>query len=335
MREGFSLPHFPNKMIKYTNFRSLKKELIQNLNELWNEEFGFIFPISKELFYRNTYGTKGFLDEYSYVVLNDDLPIGFIINKIWESSKIDGLYENIGWISLIYVSKPYRKQGIGSYLIEETFKNFNTLGISKIYLGKDYQNFFPGLPKDLKENLDWFKNRGFNQLYETNDLINYSCRCNLTYRNTNYKIRLAKKQDFPQLIDFMKHNFPGRWVVELQDYINNDGNGNEFIISLDSNNTICGFCRIGNPNTPINQIGFSLTWRNRFVRLGGVGPLGVNSNFRKHGIASDMIVFAIEYLKNYNCDALIIDWTNLLSFYRKFGFEIWKTYIYLEKNLNN
>ena len=320
-------------MLIYRNFKSFNKQFILNLRNLWNNEFGFIFPISLELFNRNTYLTNGFLEEYSYVVLEDDLPIGFIINKYWPTTNEDGLYESTGWISLIYVLKQYRKKGIGTKLIEMSLEAFKSLNIKKIYLGKDYQNFFPGLPKDLKEHLEWFRKRGFIDLYETNDLINLNISTNLILKDSPFEYKICTKDLLPNLIEFMKKNFPGRWLKELNDYIKYDGDGSEFVICTGSSNTIYGFCRIGKYNTPIEKIAFSLTWRNRFDKLGGIGPLGVDSNFRKQNIAYNMIVYGINFLKENCCDCLIIDWTNLLSFYRKFGFEIWKTYIYIEKNL--
>lgn len=320
-------------MLIYRNFKSFNKQFILNLRNLWNNEFGFIFPISLELFNRNTYLTNGFLEEYSYVVLEDDSPIGFIINKYWPTTNEDGLYESTGWISLIYVLKQYRKKGIGTKLIELSLEAFKSLNIKKIYLGKDYQNFFPGLPKDLKEHLEWFRKRGFVDLYETNDLINLNASTNLILKDSPFEYKICAKDLLPNLIEFMKKNFPGRWLKELNDYIKYGGDGSEFVICADSSNTIYGFCRIGKYNTPIEKIAFSLTWRNRFDKLGGIGPLGVDSNFRKQNIAYNMIVYGINFLKENCCECLIIDWTNLLSFYRKFGFEIWKTYIYIEKNL--
>ena len=320
-------------MLIYRKFKEFDKQFILDLRNLWNDEFGFIFPISEELFNRNTYLTEGFLEENSYVVLDDGFPIAFIINKNWPTTNIDGLYESTGWISLIYVSKQYRKNGIGSKLLEMSFEAFEALKIKKIYLGKDYQNFFPGLPKDLKENLDWFKHRGFEALYETNDLINLNISTDLLMKDSPFEYKLCTKELLPNLVQFMKNNFPGRWLKELNDYIKIGGNGNEYVICTDSSNMIYGFCRIGRFNTPIEKIAFSLTWRNRFEKLGGIGPLGVDSNFRRQHIAYNTIIKAMNILKEEGCKCLIIDWTNLLSFYRRFGFEIWKTYIYIEKNL--
>ena len=320
------------------NFLDCAKDLASILPNLWNQEYGFIFPITDELFQRNTYGTKGFLPENSYVALVDNQPIGFIITKTWDDDYKIPAYESVGWISLIFVQQAFRSQGIGTRLLDLSINYFKNQGIKHIYLGKDYQNFFPGLPKDLKAFGDWFSKRGFEALYETNDLINlnlsiFSKELLPYHDHHEYLIRLAKKEDLPQLLDFMTREFPGRWFVELKDYLNNGGKGDEYLICLNSSQEVVGFCRIGTYQTPINLIGFSLTWRARFARLGGLGPLGVAKDHRHNNIAHNLLVTGVMELRNRGCNQAIIDWTNLLELYRKYGFEIWKTYIYTEIKL--
>lgn len=324
-------------MINYLKFNSFKEKEILELRNLWNEELEFIFPISEELFKRNTYLTEGFLEDGSYVALVDNNPVGFIISKVWNTTKIDGLYENIGWITLIYVSKKFRNQGIGSNLISLVENDLKSKGITNIFLGKDYQNFFPGLPIDLKEHYKFFEKRGYTGLYQTHDLVNNNLSAELLNRDFNhniYDIKVCTENDFPELIKFMKKNFPGKWLIELQDYIKNGGTGKEFVVCINDKGRICGFVKACSYQTPIKLIGFSLTWRDRFDRLGGIGPLGVDSDCRRQNIAYNMIVYSINYLRSLGCQSLIIDWTNLLSFYRQFGFEVWKTYTYIEKKLN-
>ena len=307
---------------------------------MWNDEYGFIFNITEGLFKRNTYGTPGFLEENSFVAIEDNEPVGFIISKVWDYPMYQESFQGIGWISLIFVKKEYRNRGIGSTLLDEATNGFKQLGITKLYLGKDYQNFFPGLPKDLKSNGAWFSKRGFEALYETNDLINlnpqgFTASLKEYHDNREYNIHLACEKDFPRMQKFFEESFPGRWVVEFLDYVKYGGNGNEFLICTNSLQEVVGFCRLGTNETPIEQIGFSLTWRAKpsFVKLGGLGPLGVSKDYRHNNIAYNLLITGLMELKKRGCHEAIIDWTNLLDFYRMFGFELWKTYIYTQKNL--
>ncbi len=325
-----------NNSIYYVNFKSYSKEKALKLHKLWNEELGFIFPISDELMQRNTYDTEGFLEEQSFVAICNEEPVGFIINKIWSHKYQLEAYLNTGWISLIYVKKEFRNNGIGTLLLQKSLDVFKSLGCTKVFLGKDYQNFFPGLPVDLKAHVKWFTNRGFSGLYDTNDLVNNNLVSKYELReyldDTKYKIRLGNKFDLPKIDAFFQKNFPSRWHVEYLDYVSNGGNGSEYLICLDQFENVCGFCKIQTFETPINLIGYSLTWRKRFDRIGGVGPLGVDKDYRHKNIAYNLLVSAINELIDRNCQKAIIDWTNLMELYRKFGFEIWKSYTYLQFN---
>ena len=325
-------------MINYVSFKDFGKERIVNVTNLWNEEFGFIYPITPELLKRNTYDTEGFTAEHSYLAIMDGEIVGFVINKIFSHQIKIAKYEDTGFISLIYVKRKKRKLGIGSELLNLSLTYFKSLGIKKVHLGSDYQNFFPGLPKDFKEELPWFIKRGFISPYETNDLIHHVNNLEIiNYKpfkdNANYQIKFLGKEDIPSMLEFMETNFPGRWLAELLDYLKDDYLGNEYVVAIDEQKRVCGFVRLGDKNTPTAKIAYSLTYRAAFPHLGGIGPIGVDQNKRHLNIAYNLLVFAIKYLISEETTDIIIDWTNLISFYRQFNFQIWKSYFYLNQEI--
>ena len=137
----------------------LKLSEYEKLNDLyliWNAEYGNIYPITAELFERNI---ENIYMKASYVAVDDGKLIGFVIGKVWQDDYNIKTYEKIGWISLIYVKKEFRNNGIGTLLLQKSLDVFKSLGCTKVFLGKDYQNFFPGLPVDLKAHVKWFTNR--------------------------------------------------------------------------------------------------------------------------------------------------------------------------------
>lgn len=312
------------KIIRLNEYNFDKK-----LYEMWNNDYKQIFPISESLFNRNT--SNSYCDA-SFVALENNEPIGFIVGKIWDDEyEIKG-YENCGWINLIYVLPHYRNKGIGEALLKKAENEFEKLNKSIIYIGRDYLNYFPGLPCDLKNSLEWFLKRGYNNPYNTYDLI-----CNKNFElqpliNDNYLFRPANINDKDNLITFMNNNWPGRWTKEVVDYFNNGGTGREYLLCLD-NDYICAFTKIGYPSTTDNLISYSMTWRNRFNKLGGIGPLGVDIKYRKRHLGRDIVCYGKNVLIENNVSDIIIDWTGLLDFYRPYGFEVWKSYFYLTKNL--
>ena len=76
-----------------------------------------------------------------------------------------------------------------------------------------------------------------------------------------------------------------------------------------------------------------MMWKDRFDNLGGIGPLGVDKDYRKMHLGGDIIKAAQNYLVDYGVSDIIIDWTGLMELYQKYGFEVYKTYKYT--NLKN
>ena len=87
----------------------------QILIQLWNDEYKKIYPISKELFERNVSNINV---DLSFVVINNNEVVGFILAKTWEDDFPIASYQDTGWISLFYVKKQFRNQGIGSKLLD-------------------------------------------------------------------------------------------------------------------------------------------------------------------------------------------------------------------------
>ena len=318
-------------MIEYIKLSQFKNKI--DIINLWNKEYYKIYPISEELFMRNS---SNLADELSYVAIDErGNLVGFILSKIWEDKFKITSYDDTCWINLIYVVPKSRRLGIGSKLLELVEKEAEKIGKKNLYLGRDYCNYFPGLPVDLKNSCPWFEKKGFVRPYDTFDLIkniDNPSLDKLKLRNDSYIFRISTLSDKDDLIAFMKKNWPGRWLKELIDYYENGGDGKEYVIALDNNN-ICAFAKIGYPNTDISLISYNMTWRNRFKALGGIGPLGVDTSYRKRNLGYDIVAFANNVLIDNKVSNIIIDWTGLVDFYRLMGFEVFKSYYYMNKTL--
>lgn len=319
--------------MKYIQIQNYQK--INEIYTLWNKAYGCIFPISEELFQRNI---SNIYQKGSYIVLNDeDKIIGFVLAKIWKEDFKIPTYEDSGWINLLYVDSKYQNQGVGSRLLELVEKEMRVLGKKRIYLGRDYLNYFPGLPVDLKNSASFFEKRGFVRPYDTYDLIKSIkgiYKQKLPLKNDAVQYRIASITDKEQIIGFICKNWPGRWTKETIDYFDNGGTGREYVLALDKDQ-ICAFAKVGYPSTNTNLISYSQTWRNRFDTLGGIGPLGVDIAYRKRNIGYDIVAFANNVLIDEGVSEIIIDWTGLLDFYRHMGFEVFKSYFYMTKELKN
>lgn len=304
-------------MIKYQSII----DYIDCIN-LWNREVGFIYPITPEVFKQNV---LNYQSKIAYGAYNDNELVGFIIGKTFESPILSS-YNNKAWISLFYVSHKYRRQGIGSKLLTMLEDNFNDK--EEIFVGKDINNFFPGVPTDFINLTDNFLlKRGYEGNKYTHDLINYNPQYYPT-RNQDCEYVVGTIEIKDQLLKFLEKNFPGRWYYDAYDYFRNGGNGTSYAL-IKKNNAIIAFARINDRHEKIYP--YNVTWYKRFKNLGGIGPLGVDIDERGKGFGYDIVAHAINILKNRNIVEMIIDWTGILEFYQKFNFEVWKNFKYMSK----
>lgn len=309
------------KKISDINVSDLEIELLECL-ELWNEEVGLIYPISSKSFYQNVIN---YLEKDGLIVFINNKVIGFIILKWYDDKQFVDYTANL-FISLFYVSKKYRKQGIGSKLFDYA-ENYNS--DKKIIIGKDLYNFFPGVPTDFDNLTDfWLEKRGYSGIRYTHDLISYNPK-SYPILNKNIEYMICPKKMKDQLIDFIKENNWGRWALEVEMYYQNYSENEGYLIGL-LNGEIVSFAKVN--DCTMKFVGNNVMWQDRFSQLGGIGPLGVSKKYRNMHLGVDLISQAINELAKKNINIIIIDWTGLMELYRKFNFEVWKSYKYMEKN---
>ena len=313
--------------------------------DMWNEDVGFIYPISLPMFKEKSIECKYFDKDASFVISENGEKIGFIISKLFKDNPNIPKYQNVGWISLLFVKRKYRKHGYGKILLTKAEEVLIYKGINSISIGSDIHNFFPGIPNDFDNTTDvFFKNNGYNIGYYTHDLVKKLTKDDLvkysSYNNNEYsldngemkKVELvyAKKSDENDLLDFLKRTFFGRWYDEACEYFKNGEIVKEYLLAK-VDGEIVGFLRVN--NCLIKETSYNINWKERFDRLVGFGPLGVDVNYRHHGIAKMLLYYAISDSYRNGYTEAMIDWTGLVTYYQKLGFETWKCYQYAKKTI--
>lgn len=204
-------------------------------------------------------------------------------------------------------------------------------GIKELHVGSDYNNFFPGIPSEF-DNLttSFFSKRGYNVGRYTHDLIKEIYDENYAVDNS-IKMVYGSGENSKKVLKFFNENFPGRWEFEAIEYFKNGQFSNEYILALNEKEEVIGFLRVN--WGVIDKISYNINWQDRFEKLVGIGPLGVDSRYRGNGIFRNMMYKALNdsCLKGYS--HALIDWTGLMHIYQKFGFEVWKCYSYCSKIL--
>lgn len=307
------------------------RDRIDDLVELWNKEIGDLFPMRRELFEQNSFDDVNVDWQGSLVALDDERVVGFVVVKRWQDPVDVGMSENVGWIQVLLVDQDVRGQGIGTGLLKHAEEQLMNKGIHRILLGRDTWHYFPGIPKEYKDVCEWFERKGYVASWEEVDLYCEYVRASDVEIPVcdGIEVVLATESDRDGLVTFLHRCFPGRWEYEAIKYFEKGGSGREFVL-LKKDSNIIGFCRINDGQSPF--IAQNTYWAPLVDgELGGVGPLGVDREERKNGYGFLVVEAGIAYLRQRGVKSIVIDWTGLVDFYKKFGFDVWKRYVSYEK----
>lgn len=300
---------------------------LEELVELWNKELGSEFPMRKELFEQNSFMDENIMLDASRIAVDEqNHVIGFLVAKRYQEELEAGMKKDIGWIQVLVVDKRFRKQGIGSSLLEHAEKTFKEQSIHTILLGRDPWHYFPGIPEPYEEAAGWFEKRGYDRLGSDYDLAcSYHSETEINFpKFKGVEFSILDRKDKELFLSFLNRCFPGRWEYEALHYFEKGGTGREFVV-LKKENDIIGFCRINDSKSP--YIAQNVNWAPLFKEeAGGIGPLGIDAKERKNGYGLAVVQAGIAHLRKRNVNTIVIDWTGLVEFYGKLGYDVWKTY---------
>lgn len=308
----------------------LAAERAAELCALWNDEWRDVFPLEERLVVQNCYRDANVLGEGSWIAVDETSgdAVGFVVAKLWQDGTPGVDFGTAdGWIHNLFVRRDRRGRGIGGELLRRAEEALRRRGVRTIHLGGDFHwRLFPGVPDVASEAAEWFARRGYERSEATVDLSR-------DYRGVPEQplpaaagatFRVARKDDRDRLVAFLARCFPGRWAYQTIQYWERGGNGREFVL-CEREGEIVGFCRINDGQSPIRAQ--NVYWAPLFAgELGGIGPLGIDDACRGLGYGLAIVQAGIHFLRERGVDHIVIDTTGIPDFYRKLGYEIFRTY---------
>lgn len=300
--------------------------------QLWNDTIGNRFPMTNALWHQNTIRDSNVNWKGSVAVIEKDELLGFVVTKQFQEQLDVQMSTSIGWLQCLLVKSSARNRGIGSMLLSHAEDVMTEENVQEILLGRDPWHYFPGVPLEDLSAIEWFMGKGYEKASVETDLKKVMRNAEhfpLTHSASHY--RVLKQDDIPKLIQFLKQTFPGRWHYEAIHYEKLQGTGREFI-GLYVEDELKGFCRINDVQSPV--IAQNVYWSELIEgELGGIGPLGIDRSIRRMHFGMDLVKAAANELLVRGVDEIVIDWTQLDSFYEKLGFVPWKRYQAMRKTL--
>lgn len=310
------------------------------LAELWRECHPEKFWVTPALLKANTVGSPVFDWGASSIELGiNGTPLGFVAikksasPKLWKGQDPDQAHVN---------SCAYREPQVGVDLYAYAKRTLRNRGIYRLVFGQDSRHFFPGCPSDCQGVRDFLIIEGFQEGGEVvdleRDMAAYEPPASIRFTTAvdgqsfgvsgkdgaEATVRPIEQADVAALRTFLASEFPGRWAHDTLDKIEAEGRS-DFIYGLFWKGKVHGFA-LTQDWTHRLPIGGGVWHLELGEQWGSLGPIGVSQEVRGLGYGDALLGASLCGLRNRGARRSIIDWTGLVEFYGKHGFEVSRTY---------
>ncbi len=198
-----------------------------------------------------------------------------------------------------------------------------------IGFGQDHGSFWPGVPEHLLDRFEGWEIGGEEADVER-DLAGYrpypGC---LEAMGQTVECRPARPEDEAILERFLVQEFPGRWHYDAMRKLALEP---EEIDLLIEDGACVGFSYTQSPRSsrPIGGARWRLSlgpeWRT-------LGPIGVSESVRGRGLGHALLGASLQRMAESGGRQCLIDWTTLLGFYGRHGFQPTRIYRPASKRL--
>lgn len=215
-------------------------------------------------------------------------------------------------------------------LLQKSIEFLREKNVMKVQLGGGgYEYFWPGIPSDLPEIVNFFKDQGWDftdtSVDLTQDLSEYKMPEGLEERikTQDISFQIADDSQIEDILAFENEYFPD-WARYYENKIN-VGETKDILLAMDLQNNIVGTVILSDKNS--NSKGNFWIWRKMLgTDTGAFGAIGVKPDIRSKGIGLALAAKATEILKKRGVKTCYIGWTWLIEWYGKLGFKVWREY---------
>jgi ribosomal protein S18 acetylase RimI-like enzyme len=291
------------------------------LYTIWQSTLGESWPLTADDLRHMVSGYARYQDGDHFVAEADGQVVGFVATQ--HNGKAGG-------IPFLIVNPDRQRQGIGRQLNTAAITHLQQQGIEKISLahgGGDY--FWPGVPLNCPDALDFFKACGWSFLYNsydmTQDLADYQTPVRVMERaaRLGIDIRLtASPQEAAAVVAFEQRMFPS-WFGYYQATAN-AASYSQILAAWDGE-TVVGALLIDKADT--SRFDPNTVWHVILGdNMGSIGAVGVDETRQSQGIGLALVAAASEILQGRGVRQCVIGWTDLLGFYGRVGYCEWRAY---------
>jgi len=290
------------------------------LASLWNSFYPARYRVDADLLRQNTVGCPLFDWGASTMQIENGQVVGFVAIKKSPST----LYWHPDKDQYHLASLAHRDPYIGVGLLEDAKRILIDRGATRLVFGQDSRHFFPGCPEDCRSLADFLMVNGFQASDQAHDLerdmTDYVNHASIPGGD---EYRVLTEKDMSSLRMFFAREFPWRWRYDVLSKV--EAEGPSCVYGLFRKGHVEGFALLQDwrHRVPIG----GAVWRGDLgAQWGSLGPIGISQSIRGQGSGNALLGKALEELRDRGVRRAIIDWTGLVDFYGKHGFQVTRTY---------
>lgn len=304
-------------------------ETIGALVALWNSALAPEMPISESFVRYNLHSSAGVARQLVLAISVGQLAGATIVTALHDEPLVNTYGE--GWIDFLVVAPAMQRQGLGRQLLAEAERWLVEQGCKGIQIGGGLRPFAPGAPASSHASA-FFERHGYTLFGPAWDMA-----ANLAGYEPPQKMREAPCVVHPatpaqegDLLGFLRREFPGRWRYEAEMFLADGGRISDFML-LWTERGVDGCCLLTfsdsvRPMERFYPYALPKPW-------GQLGSIGVSADRRGQGFGAALLDAGLRRLHNNGINGCVIDWTTLLDFYSKFGFEPYREYTMIGRSL--
>ena len=315
----------------YLDFNPASPDHLDAFVKIWNEAHPPDLNITLNLARYNLQPLEG-RTLAGQIATRGNQPVGVAIASC--APALDFVAAGTGWLDAVTVSGQAETDKIRSSLLGWAEGWLRERGCRSVRVGGSLRHFAPGVFDELDQGA-FFIERDYHPLDGdgftwdvARSLADYAPPASL--REVDAAVHPAQPGQVGALLDFLRREFPGRWRWECEQFLRQGGRPSDYML-LWTARGVDGCCRLTFEDSvrPIECF-YPYALPRPWAQLGSVG---ISADVRGRGYGAALVDAGLRRLHNNGVNGCVIDWTTIVDFYGKFGFEKYRAYWKLEKPL--
>ncbi|MBM3275546.1 MAG: GNAT family N-acetyltransferase [Candidatus Sericytochromatia bacterium] len=271
-----------------------------------------------------------------------DRLVGFALAKRFRRAFLGcEKFQSLGWLALMAVHPEYQRRGLGRKLVGRAEAYLKIQGADRVVLGGSFHHALAGVPErsparalfancgyDVGPKLVWDVQRDVRSFVMPDRVGADLAAAGVSGRMVVSRYGMSVEPEATAaLLEFMHAEFPGRWTRDVA-FALSRGDSPGLVATLEEGYSVVAFAQVHPAGSP-----GALRWRGFDPEIAAIGPVGVARAHQGKGLGLAIVALATEHLKRMDARRVVIDWTDLLDFYGRLGYQPWLSYVLAQKTL--